>query len=238
MSSSSSSATTTPRKGPGPIGKAYLFLYNAVLCGGWGYILYLTAMHHVEGKKNVDLYPKIEKPLQLFQTLAVLEIVHSMLGLVSSPIFTTLMQVFSRLFVVWFSLNLEHRVKYTETEAMFITSLLVAWCVTEVIRYSFYALKLYDICPYIIVWLRYTTFIVLYPLGVSSELALTYFRLKYVRENRPYSLEMPNPYNMSFDSYIFVWIVMLSYLPGFPQLYLYMFTQRKKVLAPPKEKSQ
>ena len=243
MSSTTATAATTtaaPKRarGPGPIGKAYLFLYNIVLCLGWGYVLYLVGMHHVEGKKNVDLYDTIERPLQFFQSLALLEILHSILGLVSSPIMTTLMQVFSRIFVVWVSLYLEHSVKYTEFEALFITTLLIAWCVTEVIRYSFYAFKLYDICPHFIVWLRYTTFVVLYPLGVSSELALTYFRLNYLKEHRPMSLTMPNAYNMSFDSYIFVWIVMFSYLPGFPQLYMYMFAQRKKVLAPPKDKSQ
>ncbi|KAL9650262.1 hypothetical protein ABK040_014917 [Willaertia magna] len=226
-----------PKQTPALV-KLYLFIYNIALTGGWGYILYLTILHHLNGKNPRDLYSVIEKPLQLFQTLAVLEIVHSLIGFVRSPVFTTLMQVFSRLFVVWFSLYLEHQVKYTEFQSIFITTLMFAWCTTEVIRYSFYALKLYDICPYFLTWLRYSTFIVLYPLGVSSEIALTVFRLSYVKEFRPFSVDMPNAANMSFDSYSFVWLILLSYAPGFYQLYTYMFVQRKKTLSAEKEKAQ
>lgn len=44
---------------------------------------------------------KLERPLQVTQTAAVLEIAHSALGLVRSPVMTTLQQVFSRVFIVW-----------------------------------------------------------------------------------------------------------------------------------------
>ena len=109
---------------------------------------------------------------------------------------------------------------------------MIAWSVTEIIRYSFYALKLYDIVPYPLLWLRYTLFYILYPLGVGSELALTFSRLGYYRENRPFSVALPNTWNWSFDSYIFVWIMIFAYIPGFPQLFGYMVSQRKKVLNP------
>jgi very-long-chain (3R)-3-hydroxyacyl-CoA dehydratase len=90
-----------------------LFLYNLTLAGGWGYLLYLTVNHYVHEGKPENLYPVIEVPLKVFQTLAVMEIVHSLLGLVSSPVFTTVMQVWSRLFVVWMVIDLEHQVRYT-----------------------------------------------------------------------------------------------------------------------------
>lgn len=41
---------------------------------------------------------------------------------------------------------------------------------------------------------------------------------------------MPNPLNFTFSYYYFLWIVMLTYIPIFPQLYLHMFALRKKVL--------
>ena len=91
----------------------YLFVYNIVLTVGWGYLLFLTVKHNVEGKQPEDLYPVIEQPLKLFQTLAVLEIVHSIVGLVSSPVFTTTLQVWSRIFVVWMIIDLESNVRYT-----------------------------------------------------------------------------------------------------------------------------
>jgi len=48
-----------------------------------------------------------------------------------------------------------------------------AWSFTEVIRYTFYALNLVGLNPYPLLWLRYTTFYALYPLGAGSEAFLT-----------------------------------------------------------------
>jgi very-long-chain (3R)-3-hydroxyacyl-CoA dehydratase len=47
-------------------------------------------------------YAKVGEQTAWVQTLAVLEIVHVLLGFVKSPIQTTGMQVFSRLALVWF----------------------------------------------------------------------------------------------------------------------------------------
>jgi len=52
--------------------------------------------------------------------------------------------------------------------------MLVAWSVTEVIRYSFFALSLSGWQPAALTWLRYNTFFVLYPVGITSECALIY----------------------------------------------------------------
>lgn len=51
--------------------------------------------------------------------------------------------------------------------------MILAWSMTEVIRYAFYALSLVlGTVPRILVYLRYTTFYVLYPVGASSEALL------------------------------------------------------------------
>lgn len=44
-----------------------------------------------------------------------------------------------------------------------------AWSFTEVIRYAFYAFSLIGFEPYPLLWLRYTTFYILYPIGAGSE---------------------------------------------------------------------
>lgn len=56
----------------------------------------------------------------------------------------------------------------------FFASLLLAWSLTESIRYTYYTLSLLTPSPLpslpsFIIWLRYTTFFVLYPLGAGSE---------------------------------------------------------------------
>ena len=49
-----------------------------------------------------------------------------------------------------------------------------AWSLTEVIRYAFYTANLAGSEPFILVYLRYTTFYILYPLGALSEAGLIY----------------------------------------------------------------
>jgi very-long-chain (3R)-3-hydroxyacyl-CoA dehydratase len=48
------------------------------------------------------------------------------------------------------------------------TTMLLAWSLTEVIRYTYYATSLLGIKIRALDWLRYTTFLPLYPLGAAS----------------------------------------------------------------------
>ncbi len=52
-----------------------------------------------------------------------------------------------------------------------------AWSATETIRYPFYACGLLGLEPYPLLYLRYTTFYLLYPLGASSEAFIIYSTL-------------------------------------------------------------
>lgn len=51
--------------------------------------------------------------------------------------------------------------------------MVIAWCVTEVVRYSFYGLNLLiGTAPYVSTWMRYSLFFILYPVGAGSEFML------------------------------------------------------------------
>lgn len=116
MSTTAAPVATAPVRAPkkqGAIVKAYLFLYNIVACVGWSIVLFTTATHYLNGGKPNELWPKIEHWLKIAQTLALLEVVHSLVGFVSSPVFTTLMQVASRIYILWGVLNLEGDHHYT-----------------------------------------------------------------------------------------------------------------------------
>ena len=56
-------------------------------------------------------------------------------------------------------------------------SMVLSWSMTEVIRYSFYACSLVGMTPFVLLYLRYTTFYILYPSGASSEAFLIYASL-------------------------------------------------------------
>lgn len=186
-------------------------------------------------------------PLKLAQTAALLEIVHSAVGLVRSPVLITLTQVASRIWILWGIIDVAPDPKLRALVlldvahmriSLSLVTLMTAWCVTEIIRYGFYAFKEFGLQPYFLLWLRYTLFIVLYPLGVSSELAMVVLANSYLRKNAIWSLRMPNTLNFGFDYWLACWVIVMFYLPGLPALYGYMLTQRRKVLGTGKKRKQ
>uniref|UniRef100_H2M1B1 Very-long-chain (3R)-3-hydroxyacyl-CoA dehydratase n=2 Tax=Oryzias latipes TaxID=8090 RepID=H2M1B1_ORYLA len=195
------------KKGPGALATAYLVIYNVVMTAGWLVIAVGLVRAYVARGSYHGLYYSIEKPLKFFQTGALLE-------------------VLSRVFLTWAVTHSVREVQSEDSVLLFVT----AWTVTEIIRYSFYTFSLLNHLPYLIKWARYTFFILLYPMGVTGELLTIYAALPYVQKTGLYSVTLPNKYNFSFDYYTFLILIMISYIPLFPQLYFHMLRQRKKVL--------
>lgn len=82
------------------------------------------------------------------------------------------MQVSSRILLVWGVVNNfpEHT-----SSSPFYSSMLLAWSVTEIIRYSYFVMNLRGgAVPGLLTWLRYNTFYVLYPVGIVSEMRLIF----------------------------------------------------------------
>ncbi|KAI4197813.1 MAG: hypothetical protein LQ346_002910 [Caloplaca aetnensis] len=92
-------------------------------------------------------------------------------GLVRSPLPTTVLQVFSRLLLVWAVVD---RFPAATSTSPFYSSMLVAWSATEVVRYSYFVLNLRGSVPGFMTWLRYNMFYVLYPVGITSECVLVW----------------------------------------------------------------
>jgi len=175
------------------------------------------------------LYSNVEFLLQVFQTAAIMEVVHAAIGLVKSNPVLVFLQVLSRLVVVWL-------ITWNFKEAQNSIGLLICclcWSLAEIVRYLYYALNILNKVPYFITWCRYSFFIILYPVGISGELIAMYNAYEYltplnIRKN--YSYFLPNQLNFSFDLKYFIAIGMLLYIPVFPQLYTHMLSQRKKML--------
>lgn len=99
------------------------------------------------------------------------------------------------------------------------SSMLLAWSVTEVVRYLFFALSLgVGAEPYPLRWMRYSGFFALYPIGIFSELweIFTVAKAAYAEG--------------STARVAIAAVVMATYLPGAPMLYGHMMKQRRKVL--------
>ncbi|CAL4965248.1 unnamed protein product [Urochloa decumbens] len=207
--------------------RLYLSVYNWVIFFGWAQVLYYTTLALLTSGHGA-VYDAVEQPLLFAQTAAFMEILHATIGFVRSPISATLPQLSGRLFVTWGILW-----SFPETHShILVTSLVLSWSITEVIRYSFFGLKeTFGIIPSWHLWLRYSTFLVLYPIGLVSELGLIFAAMPSMKASGKYCLKFPNKWNFSFDYYYFCIILSSLYIPGFPYLFHYMLAQRKKALS-------
>ena len=89
------------------LANVYLVLYNIILAIGWLIILLVTNQTINSWRSHEDLwtsknvYLNAEFFLHIFQTAALLEVAHALVGLVRSNPVLTFLQVLSRLLVVW-----------------------------------------------------------------------------------------------------------------------------------------
>lgn len=149
------------------------------------------------------------------------------------------MQVSSRFLLVWLIVD---PFPWLARSPVY-TSMLLAWSVTEVIRYSFFAFNLTGNTPDFLVWLRYNSFFVLYPVGILSECGLIWAAVEPAHEESQFLA-------------LGLYAVLLIYIPGeyamrvrgTPRLtdscagsyilYTHMMAQRRKVLRSLKAKNE
>lgn len=228
------------------ISKLYIILYNAVMLGGWAFVYgkgllrYGRTLASGEASKLLSgelLWEEYGEWLFLFQMLMLLDVVNSLLRIVRSPVVTTVMQIASRILVI----AILKLFPQARTTLVGMSLLLFAWCPTECIRYSFYLIKELRAgsvkkdekgakagndkgVPNWLLWIRYSSFIILYPMGITGELFVLYTSLEEVKSHPTLSLVQ--------------WIIygaFLVYPYGAFVLFTYMLKQRRKTLYPPKD---
>ncbi|KAK6953413.1 hypothetical protein Daesc_005717 [Daldinia eschscholtzii] len=216
--------TTKPVKKSSPVKNGYLILYNAVSAALWLTVLGRVVTANFTSNPQA-VYPAVGEFCKWTQTLAGMEVLHSLLGVVRAPFFTTFMQVFSRYAIVWGITGLFPELALGNGSgdaysSFAYSSMLVAWGVTEVIRYSYFALSLSSggQPPSILHWLRYHTFFILYPIGISSEAYLIW------RAVEPAKAAVSPLYSTVLFGY-----VALVYPPSAYFLYTHMMSQRRKI---------
>ncbi|OJJ44081.1 hypothetical protein ASPZODRAFT_72461 [Penicilliopsis zonata CBS 506.65] len=202
-----------------PLTRYYLLAYNAVSFGLWAtctlraalLVILLAPTGHLPA-----VFGQVFSPLLVTaQSMALLEILHSLLGLVRAPVFTTAMQVASRLLLVWGGAL---RGPGAQAGDLAFLGCLAAWGITECIRYGFFALQVWGQgVPSWWTWLRYNTFYILYPIGISSECILIFLSLDRAAALHP------------LYWWFFV-VALVIYIPGSYILYTHMIAQRRKVL--------
>ncbi|KKF94557.1 putative very-long-chain (3R)-3-hydroxyacyl-[acyl-carrier protein] dehydratase [Ceratocystis platani] len=212
MARSAASASRSVRKN-GPLKTTYLVAYNLASLVAWMTVLGRVAAT-LGMRGPVFVYSAAGEWTKWTQTLALMEVVHAITGIVRTSPLTTLMQVASRILLVWGVVDLypflARNLPYS--------TMLLAWSATEVIRYGYFVMSLLGSEPSFVVWLRYSTFYVLYPIGILSECSMIKDAIVPARAIGPVP---PAVY----------YAILAIYVPGSYILYTHMMSQRKKVLA-------
>lgn len=201
---------------------SWLASYNFLCAGLWSVTL-ITTVYFGWTIGQPALFEKTNWMNTLIQTVAIVEVYNSAVGNVRSPLVTAVIQVSSRLLVVWgvFQVLPNSPANY---HWLYIT-LLLSWSITEIIRYSYYGQNLVSggETSKILTYLRYTTFYVLYPTGAGSEWGMIYLSLNEASKSVG-------------DWYaLFLKAILLIYIPGFYVMYTHMIGQRKKVFKKQKQ---
>ncbi|EEH38494.2 hypothetical protein PAAG_08221 [Paracoccidioides lutzii Pb01] len=243
-SNSSSSSSTRPSKPVSKTTTAYLLLYNALSFALWTTITVrlISLLTLLTPTDNVaHIFDTLFPLLHFAQSLALLEILHSAVGLVRASVVTTTLQVASRILVVWgvlylFSVERIGRQKgvvgagnaagandVTKLGDWAFVGCVAAWGVTECIRYGFFTLQFCGAAvPRWVIWLRYNTFFILYPIGISSECCLIYKVITPAGDIHPAL------------AWFFI-STLVIYVPGSYILYTHMMSQRRKVIRAAKQ---
>lgn len=142
----------------------------------------------------------------LFQFISSMEIMHALVGIVRGSPAAALLQWTGRANVLYAVILAIPEI----TSSRAAGAMVLAWAISEVIRYPWYAAQLTGQCPFWLTWLRYTMFIPLYPIGVLGEIISIYHALPVLQDRKMYSIEMPNSFNFSFSYATFMKVCVRS----------------------------
>ncbi|XP_041974705.1 very-long-chain (3R)-3-hydroxyacyl-CoA dehydratase hpo-8 [Aricia agestis] len=227
-------STSKPKNAePSTLGKLYLIAYNTIQTIGWTYLLWQSLIYFLNRGTLDNFWHEVKWTVSIFQNAAILEVVHAAIRLVPSSPILVLMQVYSRIFLVC-------GILLTTESAVVSPGLpicVLAWSITEIIRYAYYALNLINAVPPTLLFLRYSTFLVLYPFGITGELLCMYYSLEEVAKKQLFTVSMPNQWNFIFNYQYFLMFYMFLYIPLFPVLFGHMLKQRNKMLSLEPKKS-
>lgn len=155
--------------------------------------------------------------LAIAQGLAILEVVHAVLGIAGSKWLFTLLQVSSRFLVAAILVFMAGSFPASGTAPCGYVLIAFAWSITELVRCISYLTDLTKRSNSVIKWLRYSLFLVMYPVGVTGEFLILFGFWQW--------------HNAQIDSIaIALGLIAVAYVIFFPVLFGHMMRQRKAKL--------
>lgn len=204
---------------------AYLLLYNTTQLLLWSACLLSLIVTQIRTGDHCTVFGSCVRWARYGQLLSSLEVVHASLGLAGGAASTAFVQQLGRNAVLFGVLAYVQLLPCTSAVV-----LLGAWALADIVRYLFYI----DGSRFVLIWLRYTLFIVLYPVGIGAELSIYLKTMAEIEATNLHALVLPNPWNFAFNFATWNRGVLLSYVYFAPLLFSYMLNQRRRKLGPPR----
>ncbi|CAH2274450.1 very-long-chain (3R)-3-hydroxyacyl- dehydratase 3 [Pelobates cultripes] len=189
--------------------RGYLFMYNLVQFLGFSWIFVnMTVRLFILGKDSFyDTFHTMADMMYFCQTLAVLEIINPLIGLVKTGVFPSVIQVVGRNVILFIVLGQLEEMQ-NKGVVFFVFYL---WSTIEIIRYPFYMLACIDVEWKLLTWIRYTIWIPLYPLGGLAEAASIVQAIPVFNETEKFSLQVPLlNVAISFSIFLIIYLVFLG----------------------------
>ena len=109
-----------------------------------------------------------------------------------------------------------------------LTLCVASWAAVEVPRYTAYLIDTLGLpSPSALTWLRYSLFLVLYPLGISGEIGCLVASLPYIAARGVWNVALPNAHNFAYSHYTVLLCILFGlYPPGSYLMIGHMWKQR------------
>jgi len=209
--------------------KYIISLYNLSQLLSWSYILSLLFLNLSQGNTTVLKDANVFRTLKLVQELQYLDVFFALIGLSSTKVVPSFIQVTARNAVVWWAFPYA-------LESQYPLLAMLCWCFAEIIRYSNYINDSFSLGLNWTKILRYNAFILLYPAGVTGEFLSARDAKAFLTAQK----SDPNLELFGFDLKVstlgFLKIFMLIVYPGLGLLFSHMLKLRKRFYQ--KEKGQ
>ncbi|GLE01747.1 hypothetical protein PINS_up010585 [Pythium insidiosum] len=215
--------------------QTYLLLYNAASALAWAHILAATITTIWSAHANGDVadwgttaaavWRAVGDEVRVVQTVAALEIVHAVLGIVRSPVVNAVMQAAARMWLLW-AITPHWPASHGQIGCVL---MVLSWSLAEVPRYTFYAFNVIGRVPSSIVYLRYTLFLVLYPAGFTGEVMTMLSTLPAMKASG-LAIRLPSPFTVDIPYYVMAFALAVLYAPGLFIMYAHMLRQRRRAL--------
>ncbi|OCT86747.1 very-long-chain (3R)-3-hydroxyacyl-CoA dehydratase 3 [Xenopus laevis] len=216
--------------------RGYLFMYNLVQFLGFSWIFVnMTVRLFILGQDSFyDTFNTMGDMIYFCQTLAILEIINPLIGLVKTGVAPALIQVLGRNFIIFFILG---QLDEMQTKAI-VFFILYLWSSIEIFRYPFYMLACLDTEWKLLTWIRYTIWIPLYPLGALAEAVSIIQAIPIFNETGRFSFRLPLPIELTVSFSVFLVVYLVLLFLGLAINLRHLLKQRRRRLGSRKRKMQ